>query len=78
MSRWKRDVLGSSPPLLNGAACREFNEFEYQTVQSWSRSRRVVGKAEVTLEGANPRFVVTNLPKEGFGTAGAFGCAAGV
>ena len=54
---------------LTGQACREFNEFEYQTVRSWSCSRRVVGKAEVTLEGANPRFVVTNLPKEGFGTA---------
>jgi hypothetical protein len=52
---------------LTGQACREFNEFEYQTVRSWSRSRRVVGKAEVTLEGANPRFVVTNLPKGGFG-----------
>jgi hypothetical protein len=52
---------------LTGQACREFNEFEYETVRSWSRSRRVVGKAEVTLEGANPRFVVTNLPKGGFG-----------
>jgi len=58
---------------LTGQACREFNEFEYQTVRSWSRSRRVVGKAEVTLEGANPRFVVTNLPKEGFGKADPLG-----
>jgi hypothetical protein len=55
---------------LTGQACREFNEFEYETVRSWSRSRRVVGKAEVTLEGANPRFVVTNLPKGGFGKTG--------
>jgi Transposase DDE domain group 1 len=52
---------------LTGQASREFSEFEYQTQESWTRSRRVVGKAEVTLEGANPRFVVTNLPKEGFG-----------
>jgi hypothetical protein len=58
---------------LTGQPCREFNEFEYQTQESWSRSRRVVGKAEVTLEGANPRFVVTNLPKEGFGKAGLLG-----
>jgi Transposase DDE domain group 1 len=51
---------------LTGGACREFTEFQYETVKSWSRSRRVVGKAEVTVEGANPRFVVTNLPKAGF------------
>jgi hypothetical protein len=52
---------------LTGEACREFSEFEYQTQESWSRPRRVVAKAEVTLEGANPRFVVTNLPARGFG-----------
>ena len=52
---------------LSGAArVREFAEFEYQTVRSWSRARRVIGKAEVTAQGANPRFVVTNLPAEGF------------
>jgi hypothetical protein len=28
---------------------------------SWSRRRRVVGKAEVTRGDANPRFVVTSL-----------------
>jgi hypothetical protein len=57
---------------LTGQASREFSEFEYQTVYSWSRARRVVAKAEVTLEGPNPRFVVTNLPPKGFGT-GALG-----
>lgn len=51
---------------LTGQGCREFNEFEYETVRSWSRLRRVVAKAEVTVEGANPRFVVTNLPQRGF------------
>jgi len=30
---------------------------------SWSRTRRVVGKAEHTLEGANPRFIVTSLKR---------------
>ena len=30
--------------------------------KSWRRARRVVAKAEVTKEGENPRFVVTNLP----------------
>ena len=62
-------------PLFSAAAkrclcgthsAREFTQFEYQTLSSWSRQRRVVGKAEVTAEGNNPRFVVTNLPSEGF------------
>ena len=35
-------------------------------MESWSRERRVVGKAEVTPQGDNPRFIVTNLPAEGF------------
>lgn len=52
--------------LCGGGSVREFAEFEYQTVKSWSRSRRVIGKAEVTLQGANPRFIVTNLPAAGF------------
>jgi len=52
---------------LTGAANpRVFTEFEYQTVKSWSRSRRVIGKAEVTAQGANPRFLVSNLPAGGF------------
>jgi hypothetical protein len=52
--------------LCGTTSSREFNEFEYQTRESWSRARRVVGKAEVTAQGENPRFVVTNLPAEGF------------
>lgn len=51
---------------LSGGATRVFGEFEYRTLQSWSRSRRVIGKAEVMSQGENPRFVVTNLPAEGF------------
>lgn len=52
---------------LSGAAnVREFAQFEYQTVKSWSRARRVIGKAEVTAQGSNPRFIVTNLPAPGF------------
>ena len=53
--------------LTGLASSREFSQFEYQTRDSWSRQRRVVGKAEVTAGGKNPRFVVTNLPKNGFG-----------
>lgn len=51
---------------LCGAATRGFNQFEYQTKKSWSRSRRVIGKAEITRQGDNPRFLVTNLPEDGF------------
>jgi len=48
--------------LCGAPSVREFAEFDYQTQESWSRPRRVVGKAEVTRGGDNPRFVVTNLP----------------
>ncbi|MSU65394.1 MAG: IS1380 family transposase [Opitutus sp.] len=48
--------------LCGAPSVREFAEFDYQTQQSWSRARRVVGKAEVTHGGDNPRYVVTNLP----------------
>jgi hypothetical protein len=52
---------------LSGAeSVREFTEFAYQTQKTWSRPRRVIGKAEVTAAGDNPRFLVTNLPARGF------------
>lgn len=41
-------------------AARTFKDFMYQTRESWSRPRRVVGKAEHLSKGANPRFVVTS------------------
>ena len=47
-----------------GKAARIFTEFDYQTRKSWSRSRRVVAKAEHLDKGENPRFVVTSLPAE--------------
>jgi hypothetical protein len=52
--------------LSAASSVRVFGEFEYRTVNTWSRSRRVIGKAEVTAQGDNPRFVVTNLPTGGF------------
>lgn len=53
---------------LTGAASeRRFAECDYQTDRSWSRARRVVGKAEATAEGHDVRYVVTNLPANGFG-----------
>jgi Transposase DDE domain group 1 len=52
--------------LCGTSSAREFTEFSYQTHRSWSRERRVIGKAEVTTAGNNPRFVVTSLPLAGF------------
>ena len=40
---------------------RVFKELRYRTRNIWSRTRRVVGKAEHLAKGPNPRFVVTNL-----------------
>jgi Transposase DDE domain group 1 len=48
--------------LCGGAATRVFTEFTYRTQSSWSCARRVIGKAEVSGQGDNPRFIVTNLP----------------
>ena len=46
-------------------AARTYREFRYRTQKTWSRSRRVVGKAERLVGKDNPRFVVTSLsPKE--------------
>jgi hypothetical protein len=45
-----------------GAPVRRFEDFTYETLDSWSRKRRVVAKAEHLAKGANPRFIVTSLP----------------
>ena len=52
-----------------GKATRVFAQFSYRTRKSWSRSRRVVAKAEYLEKGENPRFVVTSLPTESWGAA---------
>lgn len=44
------------------AASRVFKDFDYRTQKSWSKSRRVIGKAEHLSKGSNPRFIVTSLP----------------
>ena len=49
-----------------GEACRIFKELEYKTRKSWSRTRRVVGKAEHLAKGSNPRFVVTTFSADEF------------
>ncbi len=48
--------------VQSGQPSRLFKEFDYRTHKSWSRARRVVGKAEhLAGDKANPRFVVTSL-----------------
>nr|MBO2515607.1 IS1380 family transposase [Gammaproteobacteria bacterium] len=46
-----------------GKPARVFRDFRYSTLDSWSRRRRVIGKAEHMLDKANPRYIVTSLPK---------------
>jgi len=52
-----------------GQMARIFKNLCYQTVDTWSRMRRVVAKAEHLEKGSNPRFVVTSLPAKLFPAA---------
>jgi hypothetical protein len=45
-------------------ASRFFKDFRYQTLESWTRERRVVAKAEHLEKGSNPRFIVTSIEME--------------
>ena len=47
-----------------GQPARVYKDFRYQTRESWSRERRVVGKAEYLIDKRNGRFVVTSLSSE--------------
>jgi hypothetical protein len=47
----------------SGRSARRFRDFRWATLKSWSRRRRVIGKAEWTQGEANPRFIVTSLPR---------------
>ena len=49
---------------VSGQSVRVFSELTYQTQKTWSRARRVIGKAEYLEQGANPRFIVTSLSPE--------------
>ena len=46
-----------------GQTARRFKDFRWSTRDSWSRRRRVIGKAEWTQGEGNPRFIVTSLSK---------------
>jgi hypothetical protein len=52
---------GGGGQVRTGQPARRFKDFRWATLDSWSRRRRVVGKAEWTRGAANPRFVVTSL-----------------
>jgi hypothetical protein len=49
--------------LATARPARRFRDFSWCTLDSWSRYRRVVAKAEGTQGEANPRFVVTSLAR---------------
>ncbi len=54
-----------------GGRSRRYRDFRYRTLASWSRKRRVVGKAEWLpggVRGDNQRFVVTSLERGRIGT----------
>ena len=53
---WAEDEAGRT-----GRPARRFRDFRWSTLNSWSRRRRVIGKAEWTRGEANPRFLVTSL-----------------
>ena len=44
-----------------GQPARRFKDLTWSTRKSWSRKRRVIGKAEWTQDKSNPRFIVTSL-----------------
>ncbi|MGA8380789.1 MAG: IS1380 family transposase [Stellaceae bacterium] len=44
-----------------GRPARRFRDFMWTTRDSWSRPRRIIGKAECTRGEPNPRFIVTSL-----------------
>lgn len=54
IAKIKHDHLGAKQTC--------FRWFRYRTGKSWNRHHWVVGKAEHNDKGANPRFVVTNIP----------------
>ncbi len=54
-------ITATIESIRTGKTARCFKDFSYATLGSWSRERRVIGKAEVTGGEANPRFVVTSL-----------------
>lgn len=49
---------------LTAEPSRIYKDLQYRTLDTWSRERRVVGKAEYLIDKPNARFVVTSRPIE--------------
>jgi len=57
--------LAHSECEKSGEPARFSKEFGFRTLDSWSRERRAIGKAEHLPGRSNPRFIITNLPAGG-------------
>jgi hypothetical protein len=70
LQRILRGSLRSAQSMLaynQSQAERVFKDFRYRA-QNWGKNkRRVVGKAEWSGQGANPRFIITNIPAQEIG-----------
>jgi hypothetical protein len=66
LSEARRECISSGQPY------RKYTDLAYRTQKTWSKSRRVVAKAEYLLKGQNPRFVVTSLPQERIAAQGLY------
>jgi Transposase DDE domain group 1 len=58
------DLAWAEEASTTGKPARRFRDFRWSTLDSWSRRRRVIGKAEWTRGEPNPRFVVTSLRRD--------------
>ena len=58
-ARYAAALQAEAEASATGKPARRFRDFRYATLDSWSRRRRVVAKAEWTNGEANPRFIVT-------------------
>jgi hypothetical protein len=67
LNRILRGTLRAAKSMLDfndSLSERLYKDFRYRA-RKWGRlKRRVVGKAESTRQGANPRYVITNIPIE--------------
>jgi hypothetical protein len=63
LERWATDEISRAQRqfLQTGQPQRIFGSFAY-AASTWDRRRRVIVKGEHNAQGANPRFIVTNLP----------------
>ena len=57
---WEQDLKAAYEKA--GTKQRLIREFQY-AAESWNRERRIVTRLEFGSQGANPRFVVTNLDR---------------